>query len=103
MDREKELLNTTDLVKKILLDDPKARDSDNHLYCAVVISVNPDALTKPFWEVLEHMNDFGLPCFETVRRARQKIQAEYPDLKASDVVESLRSINEEIYKEYARN
>lgn len=103
MDREKELLNTTDLVKKILLDDPKARDSDNHLYCAVVISVNPDALTKPFWEVLEHMNDFGLPCFETVRRARQKIQAEHPDLKACEVVESLRSINEEIYKEYARN
>ena len=103
MDREKELLNTTDLVKKILLDDPKARDSDNHLYCAVVICVNPDALTKPFWEVLEHMNELGLPCFETVRRARQKIQAEHPDLKASDVVESLRSINEEIYKEYARN
>ena len=102
MDREKELLNTTDLVKKILLDDPKSRDSDNHLYCAVVISVNPDALTKPFWEVLEHMNDFGLPCFETVRRARQKIQAEHPDLKASDVVERLRSINEEVYKEYAR-
>ena len=103
MDKEKELNRTNDIVKQLLINDPKTRNSDNHLYCCVVKSINADALCKPFWEVLEYMNDFGLPCFETVRRARQKIQAEHPDLKASDVVESLRSVNEEIYKEYARS
>ena len=101
MDKEKELNRTNDIVKQLLINDPKTRNSDNHLYCCVVKCLNADALTHPFWEVMEHMDSFDLPCFETVRRTRQKIQAEHPELKASEVVKSLRSINEEIFKEYA--
>ena len=103
MDKEKELNRTNDIVKQLLINDPKTRNSDNHLYCCVVKTICPDALYKPFWEVMEHKDQFGIPCFETVRRARQKIQAEHSELKASVVVESLRSINEEIFKEYARS
>ncbi len=103
MDKEKELNRTNDIVKQLLINDPKTRNSDNHLYCCVVKTICPDALCKPFWEVVEHQNQFGLPCFETVRRTRQKIQAENPDLKASTKIESFRSVNEEIFKEYARS
>lgn len=103
MDKEKELKTTSDIVKRLLIDDPKTRDSDNYLYCQVVRIKHADALLLPFWEVMERMNEFDLPCFETVRRARQNIQMKNPDLKASEMVQSLRSINEEIYKEYARS
>jgi hypothetical protein len=43
-----------------------------------------------------------MPAFETVRRARQKLQQTYPELSAWDKVEGRRMMNEEIYREYAR-
>lgn len=103
MDKQRELNNITDLVKGILTDIPAARNSDNLLYIKVVDVLNSRALDKPFGEVMANLEDLGLPCFETVRRTRQKVQMDHPELKADEKVQSFRAINEEIYKEYARN
>ena len=103
MDKERELVKTNDLVKDILVRFPDTRDSDMYLYYKVVNELNPQAVSMPFGSVLLRLDELGLPCFETVRRTRQKIQAEHPDLKGSVVVQSLRSVNEEIFKEYARS
>lgn len=56
----------------------------------------------PFWEVLAGINEFNLPQYETVRRARQKIQAELPELAGEDRVEAMRIINEENFRQYAK-
>ncbi len=76
----KEIKSTHNLVLEILKQSPKARNSDNYLYYAVLASlgkrngINIEKISVPHF--LLHMKDFGVfPCFETVRRTRQKLQA----------------------------
>lgn len=44
---------------------------------------------------------FGLPSFESVTRARRKVQAEHPELKDAKAVE-IRAAEQEEYKDFAR-
>lgn len=44
-----------------------------------------------------------LPGFETIRRTRQKIQAERPELRADKYVEALRAERETEFREFARS
>jgi len=97
-----ELKTTTALVKDILKNDYKARESDNYLYVKVVSRVNPQALSRPFDDVMYSLKSLGLPSFETVRRARAKIQAAHPELKGSERVQEFRKENEEVFREYAK-
>ena len=103
MDREKEVKQVHSLVKIILQECPQARNSDPYLYYKVVERINPNALHRTFEYTLLNMPELGLPCFETVRRSRAKIQSEHPELQSSEPVHSFRSINEEIMKEYVRS
>ncbi len=102
MDKEKELNQTMSMVKDILTHYPIARDSDTYLYLRVVKKLNPDCLNKPFVDVISNLSELGLPCFETVRRSRQKIQQDHPALRGSEKYEKFRADNEEIFKEFAR-
>lgn len=104
----KERLNTTlALVKEILEEDEKARNSDNHLYLKVIESiVNSkgfpiDLDNLAITDFLSNMDLLGFPPFESVRRARQKNQAKYPWLDASNEVALFRAENEEAYREFA--
>ena len=94
----KEFKQTRLLVKKILKDYPQTRNSDNALYIKVVSSINKGALDRPFAEVMANLEELGLPCFETVRRTRQKLQQEDPDLAACDRVQDYRTCREEKYR-----
>lgn len=99
----KERLNTTKaLVRSILEQCPDARNSDMRLYYEVCNTLNKNVLEAPFAFVILKLDRFNLPPFESVRRARQKVQAEYPWLAASDEVELFRAENEEAYREFAR-
>ena len=95
---KKEFKQVRKLVKGILEECPNSRNSDNVLYTKVVEKMNKGALEKPFAEVMFTLEDLGLPCFETVRRTRQKLQAEYPDLQACDVVQDFRTEREEEFR-----
>lgn len=95
------LIATKELVKKILEENPKARDSDMLLYCEVCKALNDDALGKPFYQVILDLEKLGLPPFESVRRSRQKVQAEFPELAASPEIQVFRSENEEKYRKFA--
>ena len=96
------LKNTTKIVKEILQAYPDTRNSDNLLYIKVCEILNSAALNKPFWIVLANLKDWDLPGFETVRRARQKLQATYPELAGKQSVREQRKRNEADFKEYAR-
>lgn len=100
---KKKLYETKALVKQILEENEKARNSDNELYIEVCHILNPLAFSVPFAEVISNLDEYGLPPFETVRRTRQKIQADYPNLRACDEVELYRAENETAYKEFATN
>jgi len=103
MDKEKELNQTLDIVKDTLSHYPAARDSDMYLYHIITLRLNPTAARMPFGDVILRLEELGLPCFETVRRTRQKVQSEHPELKGSVKIRSIRSVNEEIYKEFVRS
>lgn len=88
----------SDIVLDILRKDPKARDSDRYLYIEVVRAVKPQALYEPFFLAYA---DNDLPSTETVRRTRQKAQADYPELAADMQVEGFREVKEHEFFDFA--
>ena len=86
--------------------DEKARNSDDYLYSAIcqtkLLEKGIDADKITFVDVMAIRNELGLPPLETVRRTRQRIQQLNPDQRGNDEVEAMRSVNEEIVKEYVR-
>ena len=101
-----DLKNTTALVKSILEQDKQCRNSDSFLYLKVLTEVGKqkgidiEKMSIPFF--LLNLHGAGLPPFESVRRARQKIQAAHPDLAACERVEGFRMENEAEFRAYAR-
>lgn len=95
----KEFKQTRRIVKNILTYYPETRNrKDDLLYIKVVEALNRGALNKPFAEVMANLEELGLPCFETVRRTRQKLQAEFPELQACDIVQDFRTAREEEFR-----
>lgn len=106
MGKLKELTTTSELVKNILEKYPETRNSDNILYIKVCSTIGQEngidinKISMPY--LLMNLKELKMPVFETVRRTRQKIQAEFPHLSADADVEAQRMLNEETYRQYAR-
>ncbi len=97
-------LNTTKALVKTILEENKAtRNSDMLLYYEVCKRLNESALEAPFAFVILKLDKFNLPPFESVRRARQKLQEKCPWLAASEEVEMFRDENEEAFRDFARS
>lgn len=99
------LKQTSKLVKSILTDDKRTRNSDSFLYLKVLQHYEKqtglpvrDMSVQAF---LLNMGAFGVPPFETVRRARQKLQRKHPELAANDTVTQMRQENECAYYAFA--
>ena len=75
------MTDLTETVKKILTEKPDARDDDFHLIGYVYKQTNPDIIGMPFRIVMWYHTQYGLPSFETIRRTRQKLQHDYPELR----------------------
>ena len=93
------------MVKSILAEDTQARNDDNVLYFKVLQivsnrnSIDLQSMTVPVF--LLKMKEYGLPGFETVRRSRQKVQADNPDLAGNVAVRRKRAKQESVYREFA--
>lgn len=92
-----------ELVTKVLIENPFARDSDTELFFSVCMVICPNALAKPFGSVLRDFNSYGLPRFESIARIRRKVQAAFPELQGNRQVESWRKEKETEFREYARS
>ena len=103
MSKTEELHRTSDLVMELLKTHTEARNSDDYLYFLVCEQINPIASHLPFRKVILNRKQYQYPPFESVRRSRQKIQAEHPELSASGNVEAQRMLNEEVFRDYARS
>ena len=97
-----EIRKTAALVWDVLKEHPQSRNSDMLLYLKVCETINPEALKMPLCTVLPSLKEYGLPPFETVRRARQKIQAVLPYLGSNEKVASFRGEREKDFREFAR-
>lgn len=98
----KQLNGVKALVKNILEEDEQTRNSDSFLYFRMLERIDKAILTVPVHDFLLGMGALGIPPFESVRRARQKVQAECPWLAACDTVKEFRAENEEEYVDFAR-
>lgn len=93
------------IVKSILSQDKDSRNDDNLLYLRVLQHISGrkgidiQSMTVPAF--LMGMKRCGLPGFETVRRSRQKVQADNPELAGSEAVRRKRSQQETVYREFA--
>ena len=74
-------MELTEIVRKVLTDHTNARDDDFKLIGYVYKEINPSILDKPFRTVMWYHTDFDLPSFETIRRTRQKLQHDCPELR----------------------
>lgn len=72
------LQSTKALVKSILEQDERARNSDSYLYFRILERIDKAVLTLTVSEFLLSMGMKGIPPFESVRRTRQMLQAECP-------------------------
>ena len=95
---DKSMRNITQMVWWCLENYPCTRNSDRSLILHVY-QVFYGVFTTPFYKV---MDDTDLPSFESIRRARQKIQEENEDLRAEKPVDDIRIAKQEEYIEYAR-
>ncbi len=101
------LITIANLVKDILTDIPETRNSDYYLYLKVLertAEINgapkPKDLTVSYF--LRNAKKLKFPYFETVRRARQKIQEEIPELKSVPCVAKVKAEKEKAFREFAR-
>lgn len=92
-----ELKKVKEIVRRELIKSEKARDSDDYLYACVVFACKPWALNISVEQFLTRRAEFGIPGFETVRRTRQKVQAEHPELKG-ERVEERKEAEKDFYK-----
>ena len=86
----KRIKGTSKIVEQVLIEVPATRNSDDLLYLKVCERINPMVLAIGFEEVLRNRNKYGLPPFESVRRTRQKLSSQYPELCGTDAVEAQR-------------
>ena len=100
-----ELSTVKELVHFILSTDSKSRNSDSYLYLKVIeLQAKEKKIDLRFssvrWFFL-NAGEKGFANYESVRRARQKIQAENPGLMGNERVQAARRENEAVFREWA--
>ena len=73
--------NYYDIVKEVLQDHPDARDDDFRCFGWVCRKVCPSIMQMPFNMVLWQNKQLGLPSYESITRARRKVQEKCVDLR----------------------
>lgn len=100
------LRKTTDLVHDILVKDAASRDSDDKLYIKVLdyygVKLGVDFNRVSATSFFKYYRKYRIPSIETVGRCRRKLQEEYTELGASNLVACERLEREADFREYAR-
>lgn len=87
-----------EIVKEVLTTHKEARDDDFKVIGYVVKALNPEAMQLNFGQVLWNHNKLNLPSFETIRRTRQKLQHDIPELRGNVYKERMEKQMEYIDK-----
>lgn len=101
----KEMTQLQERVRSILLTDERTRNSDDRLYIAIVNQICgekgivPNTIT--FSNFFTNRKELGFPSYESVGRARRKLQEHDESLRADERVETVRILREEGFREWA--
>lgn len=99
------LVTIENQVKKILDKDTRARKDDMYLYymyCTKYGVLNEKAFVQLFYSK-NFRKEYNVPVFESVSRARRKLQQEYEYLRPEKEVQEARTNKEADYIKYAIN
>lgn len=89
------------LVKKALERNKSAREDDNLLYIEIISQINPELVNRDFLKTFINARKLGLPAFESVSRARRKLQAKNEELRGSSENQKAREERELEMFEYS--
>ena len=70
-----------EVVKTVLTEHKEARDDDFKVIGYVIKTLNPEAMQLTLGQALWNHSKLDLPSFETIRRTRQSIQHDNPELR----------------------
>lgn len=91
------------IVHKILTEDEKARCDDIYLTARVLEYFNASDRNGQLIKRLDNWHRDGLPNIHTVIRARQKIQADHPELVNKKTYKARKAAERQYREEYGRN
>lgn len=95
------LKNVESNVRIILETCPETRNNDFKLISKYYWYFCDFDFRKSFFKVLENAKELNLVPFESITRARRKLQSEHEELQAVKEVQEKRKEREEEFKEYA--
>lgn len=109
LDKLENLQTLAAIVEAVMEEDERTRSSDSFLYLKVLevfakrneCPYGPKTMTVEW--LLLHMQEYGLPPFESVRRNRQLVRARRPDLAPVEMIDAYRQANEAVMLEYVRS
>lgn len=87
-------------IEEILREDELARRDDCYLILETIRKIYPYEVGKKFEEVMFGAKNKGIS-FESITRARRKIQKKYPELKNQEMAE-IRNEEQREYIEFAK-
>lgn len=88
-------------VKRILTNWPATRDDDMLLYAIFIAEGKLVSSTETFYHVMSTAKQRKLPSYESVTRARRKVQEKEPDMRGKRYAQRMHEEAE--YHEYYRN
>lgn len=86
-------------VKAILTEHPQTRNDDHCLYYQYVCC-NGRTAGMPFTVIFMCYKLYGLPSFESVGRARRRVQQKCPELRGDKGTQTARETLEKEYHDY---
>ncbi len=94
------LIKVEEIVEQILRQDNYSRNNDVYLILKFITKVYPYEVGKKFEEVMSNVSKKGLS-FESITRARRKLQNKYPELK-NEKIATFRNNKRKEYIAYSR-
>ena len=95
------MINCYDKVKGILAKYPQTRDDDMLLYGQYLYQEQKVGKEETFFKVLASASKRNLPSYESITRARRKVQEKEPSLRGKKYKQ--RQKTEQEYHEYYRD
>lgn len=94
-----------EVVRAVMICDFETRNNNDRLVMAVYqqyafeMGINLD--DKSFHSVMLHRKEWRFPSYESITRARRKLQEQDESLRSDDNIQAMRELREEEYREWA--
>ena len=99
---KKNQIKVEEIVYQILMSNPKTRDDDFELVAEYYYRLCPEVVNMKFSHVFLGHKEIGLPSFESITRARRKIQAQHIALASEKTIQKRNQLENEYRNYYSK-